>query len=365
MLSRNNAFPPQEEAQTEVLDNPSLPAEPSTAYVPVLLLQLQDDLSRSRKREAFWISLIVHILLVIAIVTIPNFTGRYGSVALQKAADLTQDRDYTFLALPPDIEKVTRPPKTNTLSDKDRVASSRNPTVDHKALDKILNAQRPGLPSPPAAPASQPKQSPSPPQVAEARPDTGPASQQPKQSSPEAAIPPRKDSNAPVLPSLNDAARQVMGGGLSPGSAIQQAARASVDSRTGGTEGDYGLPSGDRGGVKSDLDILSDTRGVDFGPYLARVLHLVRNNWYTLIPEVARAPLMKRGKVSVEFAITKEGQVAGMRLSDSSGDVALDRAAWGGITASNPFPPLPDEFRGSYLALRFHFYYNPEKGELR
>jgi outer membrane biosynthesis protein TonB len=54
-----------------------------------------------------------------------------------------------------------------------------------------------------------------------------------------------------------------------------------------------------------------------------------------------------------------------MRLSESSGDVALDRAAWGGITASNPFPPLPDEFGGSYLALRFHFYYNPQKGEIR
>jgi TonB family protein len=365
MSSRNNAFPPQEEAQTEVSDNPSRPADQSAVYVPVLLLQLQDDLSRSRKREAFWISVVVHILLIVAIVTLPDFAGRYGTVALQKAADLTQDRDYTFLEVPPDLQKVTRPPKTNTLSDKDRVASSHNPTVDHKALDKILNAQQPGLPGPPA---SQPKPPSPPPQVAEGRPNTGPDSQS-KENPSEAVIPPRKDSNAPVLQSLNDAARQVMGGALgaslSPGSAIQQAARASVDSRTGGEGGDYGLRPGDMGGVKSDLDILSDTRGVDFGPYLTRVLHLVRNNWYNLIPEVARAPLMKRGKVSVEFAITKEGEVAGMRLSETSGDVALDRAAWGGITASNPFPPLPGEFHGSYLALRFHFYYNPEKGEIR
>ena len=39
----------------------------------------------------------------------------------------------------------------------------------------------------------------------------------------------------------------------------------------------------------------------------------------------------------------------------------LDRAAWGGITASNPFPPLPSNFGGPYLALRFRFYYNPEQ----
>ena len=40
---------------------------------------------------------------------------------------------------------------------------------------------------------------------------------------------------------------------------------------------------------------------------------------------------------------------------------ALDRAAWGGITACNPFDPLPQQFKGDYLALRMHFYYNPEK----
>ena len=108
------------------------------------------------------------------------------------------------------------------------------------------------------------------------------------------------------------------------------------------------------------LDVLSDTMGVDFGPYLARVLHDVRENWYRIIPESARAPLMKKGKVSIEFAILKNGQVAGLQIVGTSGDVALDRAAYGGITASKPFPPLPAEFGGQYLALRFHFYYNPE-----
>jgi len=90
----------------------------------------------------------------------------------------------------------------------------------------------------------------------------------------------------------------------------------------------------------------------------------VRMNWYNLIPEEARPPLLKKGKVSIEFVITKEGKVEGMTLRSPSGDVALDRAAWGGITASNPFAPLPPEFHGPYIALRFHFYYNPAKGEV-
>jgi TonB family protein len=104
---------------------------------------------------------------------------------------------------------------------------------------------------------------------------------------------------------------------------------------------------------------------VNFAPYLQRVLHEVRRNWYTLIPEVARAPLMKKGKVSIEFAILKDGSVSGLKVAGPSGDVSLDRAAYGGITASTPFPPLPGEFGGEYLALRFHFFYNPDRAELR
>ena len=53
-----------------------------------------------------------------------------------------------------------------------------------------------------------------------------------------------------------------------------------------------------------------------------------------------------------------------MRLVSTSGDVALDRGAWEGITASNPFPPLPTEFGGQFLGIRFAFYYNPNKADL-
>lgn len=75
---------------------------------------------------------------------------------------------------------------------------------------------------------------------------------------------------------------------------------------------------------------------------------------------------MKHGNLIIEFAIAKDGKVMGMKLVAPSGDPsqALDRAAWAGITLSNPFPPLPSEFGGQYLALRFRFFYNPTKEEL-
>jgi TonB family protein len=102
--------------------------------------------------------------------------------------------------------------------------------------------------------------------------------------------------------------------------------------------------------------------GVDFGPYLARVKHDVQMNWYDLVPESARSPIFKQGKVAIQFAILKDGRVSAMQLAGSSNDVALDRAAWGGINGSNPFPPLPSDFKGDYLLLRFTFFYNPPNG---
>ena len=41
--------------------------------VPALLIQLQDDLSRSRQREAFWISVVVHLAIIILAVNSTRF----------------------------------------------------------------------------------------------------------------------------------------------------------------------------------------------------------------------------------------------------------------------------------------------------
>lgn len=125
---------------------------------------------------------------------------------------------------------------------------------------------------------------------------------------------------------------------------------------------DYGLAAG-APALKhfGAVDVLSDTQGVDFGPYLTEVLTRIRDNWYRLIPENVG---MKKGKLAIEFAIKKEGRIAEMQLVATSHDTTLDRAAWGSITACNPFKPLPDKFTGRYLSLRMRFYYNPDKSDL-
>src|SRR5437588_5778232 len=55
---------------------------------PTLLIQAQDDLSRSRKREAFWMSLFVHAVLLLFILHPPDFAmTEFGSKALTKLSD--------------------------------------------------------------------------------------------------------------------------------------------------------------------------------------------------------------------------------------------------------------------------------------
>lgn len=119
--------------------------------------------------------------------------------------------------------------------------------------------------------------------------------------------------------------------------------------------------AGEGHGGSNSIQVLSDTRGVDFGPYLQRLKETVQQNWFRLIPESEK---QKKGKLLIEFAITNDGKVKNMRFVATSGDRDLDRPAWDSILASNPFPSLPAEFTGSYLTLRFRFYYNPDKSDL-
>jgi TonB family protein len=101
---------------------------------------------------------------------------------------------------------------------------------------------------------------------------------------------------------------------------------------------------------------MSDPLGVDFKPYLMQILALVRKNWFAVIPESAR--LGNRGVVQLQFIIDRSGQVPKLVIATPSGSQALDRAAVAGISASVPFPPLPNQFKGQQIRLQFAFRYN-------
>src|SRR5437868_15509232 len=114
--------------------------------VPELLDQLQDELSRSRQREAFWISLVVHLTLIILVVNGPRierYLPRRAVIAVSPN-DMMRQKELTYLELPPDEQKLTKPPETDNISDKNRIATSRASQLDRQKLKKILNSARLG-----------------------------------------------------------------------------------------------------------------------------------------------------------------------------------------------------------------------------
>lgn len=155
-----------------------------------------------------------------------------------------------------------------------------------------------------------------------------------------------------------------------PKTGIEAAIRAASKPGPGGvTVGDAGVDSDMPGGIgqmpgqpgstprqASSLELMSDPMGVDFKPYLIRVLAAVRRNWFAVIPESARYG--RRGKVVIQFAISRTGSVPKLVIVMPSGTEAFDRAAVAGVSASNPFPPLPTEFRGDQIRLQLAFSYN-------
>jgi TonB family protein len=315
-------------------------------FLPHMLAELEDELARSRMREAFWISVVVHIVIVLLVIFSPQLLPNWAQPHLLRAEDLAHTKEPTFLALPQDLQKA--PPKVTAqkLSDKNRIAQSPHP-IDPKTLEEL----RRGNQRAPGPLAQQPAPQPMPQGGYQ---QTQPNSQSAMNSYAQPRVQPQ-----PEPPHENPFKM--------PGSAGDEIARAtrSAPRITGGGGGSgYGMGPTDRNARIGSFDVLSDTQGVDFGPYLSRVIQSIKDNWYNLIPEEARAPLYKHGKVGIRFLILPNGRVAGLYIEGPSGDIPLDRAAYGGITASDPFSPLPHEFHGPYLALRIRFFYNPKTGEM-
>ena len=115
----------------------------------LLLLTQDDDLSGYRWREAVWLSLLVHAVVFIGLLTAPKWMPR-GAILLPSAEMSKQNE--TFLVLPTDSTHPPKPPKTDIISDKDRIAQSRTPVPSREAIRRITNAQRPGDPTPSAPP---------------------------------------------------------------------------------------------------------------------------------------------------------------------------------------------------------------------
>jgi len=318
----------------------------------LLIGQMDDEITAYRRREAVWLSIVVHVVACLLLIFAPKWLPKSATFIPVNRSN----RDATFLLAPPDRQQV-KTPKTNIASDKNRIAQTRTPVPNKEQLRKLLDASRAGQPAKPAAPPTPAQQ-----QQAMQQPAQQPSQNSQQQGAQNAPPPPPPQQTAQLrTPPAGGSPFKTTGPGI-------QHALDSLSQNHGTSRyvfgGDYGPEAHANTNMRGDVEILSDTMGVDFGPYLQRVLYVIKKNWYGLIPEVARPPIMKKGNLIIEFSILKQGQVRGLQIQAPSGDVALDRAAYGGITESDPFDPLPPDFNGPHLTLRIKFIYNSRADEL-
>ncbi|MGH9344159.1 MAG: TonB family protein [Terriglobia bacterium] len=327
--------------------------EPELHFV----LDEANDVAKWRRRTAFLAAVLGEVLFIFLLLAATPYLRRHAAL-MRAIAEQEQPHDQeTFLVMPPDLQRELRKPKTNILSDKNRLAHGPSPVVKPNGLSmprlrgnthlpKLAGGSPPKQMTPPAAHAAEP------------------ATKQEAQNNP----PPPKPEEKPKIilsditpPAKTNPLLAEQLGMATPGQMIQHSAEEAARGRATGQ-----IPGpGDSVSQLNNLNpnfstsgpiILSDTRGVDFGPYLAQILMIVRENWYAVIPEAAR--LGERGRTSLVFEILKDGSVPQLRLVGPSGKDSLDRAAEAGIRASIPFPPLPKEFTGNHLVLQFNFFYN-------
>jgi TonB family protein len=276
-------------------------------------------------------SIAVHVGLIVFLIFIPKLFPPHTPT--QQEVDLAQ-RELTFLPPEPTGPPIPPAPKVRINPDTiKRIA----PPVEQPAL--------------PPVPQQNPMKAPS------SLPEAPTPNVAPSQPAPSQLIPIRP---APQNPKLNLDMPQA-----SPGKMLQDQLDNAV--RHSGNSGIYRSsppPAGGGGGPHSGpgmgngAQILSDTQGVDFNPYIQRLLATLRRNWIAVMPESAL--MGDKGVVYTTFQINPDGSVAppDPTMERTSGKDALDTAAMSAIRASNPFEPLPSQFHGPYLRLRIVFLYN-------
>ena len=313
-----------------------------------LLDSIEDERARSRFRESIYISIFVWMAIALLLLFGPKYLWHAPKLVLP--SEVLRQREVTTLTAP----------NLNAL--RPRTAAP----VDSRTLEHLRSTEPKVAPRPapePAAPrAETPRQprpvppSPSPLKIAPATaPPNIPLPSAPAPQPVPRRPPPPVVADAPTpqplsRPTFNTPAQ-------SAGDMVDNAVRSAKPG--GGSSG--GIRSTGRGGSEVGMgpaEILSDTQGVNFNPYLQRILREIYDVWIPLIPEEARPPLMKSGVTMIRFKILPDGTIGGIYLDGSTHDDALNRAAWGSITGVGQFPPLPSQFHGPNLELRIHYLVN-------
>ena len=293
-------------------------------------------------REVVLITVNLHLLFLVAILLGPKIPfvqriieARQTEQEQQRLQELERQRQRQeaprFVFMQPRLERRVPPPPRAELSDIDRRARSVERAPDPRnsmpfsrgnTTERVDSSPEPKA-TPPAAgdpgPAAQP-----------AAPSTPlPESENGYQRSPE---PPQQRSGSSGV--LADAIRNV-----------QKYAKNEGFVNLQGQTQDFG-PA-----------ISFDSKGVEFGPWIARFVAQVRRNWF-----IPMAAMTMRGHVVVTFFVHKDGRITDVTVAKPSPIDAFTLSARNAILASNPTVPLPPEYPDEKAFFTVTFFFNENPG---
>ena len=295
-------------------------------------------------REGVLLSIVIHLLFIIAILVAPQlpFIQALQEQAveareqerLRQLEEARKNARFVFVQPRVDLQAQT-PPEIAELSDIDR----RRQTVE-RAPDPANSM--------PFSRGNSPERIES---AAPAKPTPQPA--QPEEPAPQpGGDPSRQGLTLPDSltgqPRATENGREAQGRGPSTG-VIADAIR-NVQ-RYVEKEGFQNL----RGGADQQLNqsIQFDTKGVEFGPWLRRFVAQIRRNWF-----VPQAAMTLRGHVVITFNVHKDGRITDLQIVKPSAVEGFNNSAFGALASSNPTYPLPPEYPDDRAFFTVTFYFN-------
>ncbi len=304
-------------------------------------------------REGVLLSIIVHLVIALGAVLLPEtdwwqaqVAARQAEVERMQAALAEKQRDQPrFVFVQPQLELAPRniPPPEAPPSDMDRTAVSREraPVPDNPQPFSRGNTPEFVEPSPPPAP----------PQMARNQgpltPPTPPAPQNQARAANQGQAPDAMrfptGGSAPAYQQEAESGRTPATSPLSQAlkNLSRYAEQAAFDNPNGGQSNAFG-PA-----------IQFDTKGVEFGPWIRRFIAQVKRNWF-----VPYAAMSLKGHVVITFNVHKSGALTDLTVIGPSSVDSFNNAAFNALQTSNPTEPLPSEYPSDKAFFTVTFYYN-------
>ena len=295
-------------------------------------------------REVVLITVNLHLVFLVLILLGPRIPfiraiierQQEAQAEVQRQEQERQKEQARFVFMSPRLEKPVPPPARAEISDIDRRARSAerapNPTNDMPFSRGNTTERLDGKPDPKLPPSPSAAEPSAPAPTAEAPPLPVPESTEGFQRAQE---PPRQQTNGPNTGILADAIRNVQ--------------RYSTTS-----EKFHNLQGS---GNQDDPFINFDSKGVEFGPWIARFVAQVRRNWF-----IPMAAMSMKGRVVVTFNVHKDGRITDVTVARPSSIEAFTLSARNAILASNPTVPLPPEYPDSKAFFTVTFFFNESPG---